>query len=117
MGFRVLRSRQTDRDLELIFDHLLESYHALGDTSEQALERAAIRIRKIEDDMEALAKAPFQGTLRPELMPGLRNVTKDGAVIYFTVYEEVEEIRVLALFFGGQDHQRYMLTRLITSDE
>ena len=66
--------------------------------------------------MAVLARAPFQGTLRPEVMSGLRNVTKDSAVIYFTVHEEVEEIRVLAVFFGGQDHQRRMLIRLINSD-
>jgi plasmid stabilization system protein ParE len=45
-------------------------------------------------------------------MPGLRNVTKDKTVFYFTVHEDLEEVRVLAIFFGGQDHIRKMLMRL-----
>ncbi len=106
MAFKVLRSRDCDRDMELIFDHLVESYMGLGDDMATALDRAASRMRQIEESMSRLAKAPFQGTLRPEIMPGLRNVTKESAVVYFTVDEEVEEIRILALFFGGQDHQR-----------
>jgi len=106
MAFKVLRSRQCDRDLELIFDHLVESYHAIGDDMADALERAAERIGQIETSMARLATAPFQGALRP-------NVTKANAVIYFTVNEDKEEIRILALFFGGQDHQRHMLKRMI----
>jgi plasmid stabilization system protein ParE len=45
-------------------------------------------------------------------MPGLRNVTKDSAVVYFTVDEDLREIRILALVFGGQDYQRHMLKRM-----
>ncbi len=33
-------------------------------------------------------------------MPGLRRVTKDRAVFYFTVDEERRVVRVLAVFFG-----------------
>jgi len=113
MAFKVLRSRQCDRDLELIFDHLVESYHAIGDDMADALERAAERIGQIETSMARLATAPFQGALRPDIMHGLGNVTKANAVIYFTVNEDKEEIRILALFFGGQDHQRHMLKRMI----
>ena len=43
-------------------------------------------------------------------MPGLRTVTKDRAIFYFLVDEEV---RVLAVFFGGQAHQRAMLRRVL----
>ncbi len=112
MTFKVRRSKESDRDLELIFDHLVESYVALGDSRENAMDRAGDRVRRIENNFLGLAKTPFQGTLRPEITPGLRNVTKDGAVIYFTVHEALQEIRILALFFGGQDHQRHMLKRL-----
>ena len=112
MAYKVVRSALSDHDLELIFDHLFNSYVALGDVVSDAIERAGLRIQKIEDDMEALASAPFQGTLRPDLMPGLRNVTKDKAIFYFLVDEDAELIRVLAVFFGGQDHQRHMLLRL-----
>lgn len=113
MGFKDLRSRQCDRDMELIFDHLVESYAAFGEDLAEALGRAASRIRQIETSMSGLANAPFQGTLRPDIMQGLRNVTNHNAVIYFTVNEDENEIRILALFFGAQDHQRHMLKRMI----
>jgi plasmid stabilization system protein ParE len=112
MAFEVVRSRGSDRDLEAIFHHLVASHQALGETLETALERAADRIRAIEDDMERLGRAPFQGTLREDLRPGLRQVTKHRAVFYFTVDEAAERVRVLAVFFGGQDHLGLMLRRL-----
>lgn len=112
MAFEVLRSRAADRDLELIFDHLVETYQALGDPVAEAVERAATRVRAIEDAMEALGAAPFQGTLRPEFLDGLRQVTKDRAVIYFVADEATGQVRVLAVFFGGQDHLARMLRRI-----
>ncbi len=112
MAYRVVRSKQSNLDLDLIFDHLLESYLTLGDTLPEALDRAANRIRSIEDDMQSIASAPFQGTAHPDLLPGLRHVTKNRAIFYFSLEEATEEIRILAVFFGGQDHQRRMLTRI-----
>lgn len=112
MAYKVLRSRDSYGDLEFIFDHLVESYAALGDSLESALDRAADRILQIEGSLASIAKAPFQGTLRPEILAELRNVTKENTIIYFTVSEEFEEIRILAFFFGGQDHQRHMLKRM-----
>lgn len=63
--------------------------------------------------MRALGRTPHQGTLRPELAPGLRSVTKDRAIFYFDVDDDRRVVRVLAVFFGGQDHQRLMLKRLL----
>lgn len=62
--------------------------------------------------MERLGAAPFQGTLLPDLMPDLRRVTKDRAIFYFRVFETAKQIQILAVFFGGQDHQMHMLRRL-----
>lgn len=113
MAFEVIRSTECDRDLGLILDHLFQSYLALGDPPTDAFERAARRIRSIEMDMERLALAPHQGTLRQEIAPGLRHVTKDKAVFYFDVDDQSEVVRILAVFFGGQDHHRHMLIRLL----
>lgn len=115
MAFKVVRSTQTDRDLGLILDHLVQSYLDLGDALPAAFTRAARRVGSIEADMEALHKAPFQGTLAAELLPGLRRVTKNQAVFYFDVDEGEKTVRILAIFFGGQDHQRHMLQRLASS--
>lgn len=114
MAFKVLRSTQTDQDLGLILDHLIQSYLDLGDALPGAFARAARRVGSIEADMEALHKAPFQGTLLPEILPGLRRVTKNQAVFYFDVDEGEKTVRILAVFFGGQDHLRHMLTRLVS---
>jgi plasmid stabilization system protein ParE len=62
--------------------------------------------------MEALARAPYQGTLLPSVVPGLRQVTKNRAIFYFDLDEERQLLRVLAIFFGGQDHRRRFLARL-----
>ncbi len=77
-----------------------------------AKRRATARVLKIRDHMNALAARPHRGTLRSALLPDLRSVTKDRAIFYFTVDDEAQLVRVLAVFFGGQDHQRAMLKRL-----
>jgi plasmid stabilization system protein ParE len=88
-----------------------------GETFAEAKARAGKRLAEIEDAMEALTKVPHQGTLQPKLLPGLRCVTKERAVFYFIVDEDQRVVRVLAVFFGGQDHQRRMLRRLSKRDK
>ena len=55
--------------------------------------------------MQALGQAPLQGTLWPDLLPDLRWVIKNRAIFYFRVDERAAVLRVLAIFFGGQDHR------------
>ena len=116
MPYRVERSVDTDHDLAAIFDFLLNSYMGFGDERGEALERAAARVEGIEDELLALGDVAHQGTLRSDLLPGLRSVTKQSAIIYFDVDDDLRLVRVLAIFFGGQDHQRAMLQRLSNSD-
>jgi plasmid stabilization system protein ParE len=110
--YRFERGESITRDLEAIYDFLFGSYVSFGEFAEDAAAAASDRVARIEIAMEALAARPHQGTLRPDFLPGLRSVTKDRAVFYFTVDEEARVVRVLAVFFGGQDHQREMLKRL-----
>jgi plasmid stabilization system protein ParE len=112
MAYEVIRSADCERDLGLVFDHLVESYLSLGDELPDALENAAIRLRSIERQMTLVGNTPYQGTLLPQIRPGLRNVTKNKAIFYFDVNTEKQQVRILAVFFGGQDHQRHMLARL-----
>ena len=114
--FRVRWSRAAIRDVELIFDHLVESYQVLGDDPAEAFDRAVARAEAIKAEMRALGAAPFQGTLRNDLMPGLRFVTKNRAIYYFVADGDAHTVDILAVFFGGQDHQRHMLTRLLSRD-
>lgn len=112
MAYEVEVSAQAELDLADILQFLNDSFRALGDNGARAFERAVNRIREIEEAMAGLAAAPHQGTLRPDLGAGIRNVTKDRAVFYFEALEETETVLVLAVFFGGQDHLPAMITRL-----
>ena len=116
MPYRVERALETDKDLAAIFEFLQQSYTGFGDERDEAVARAAERIEGIEAEMVALGNAPHQGTLRPDLLPGLRSVTRRRAIFYFDVDDDLRLVRVLAIFFGGQDHQRAMLQRLSGAD-
>lgn len=113
MVWTVRRSAAADADLELIFDFLFHAAQDFGEPVDRAFDQAARRIRAIEDAVFKMGAAPRQGTMLPELLPELRRVTKERAIIYFETDENAQEIRVLAIFFGGQDHQRHMLLRLL----
>lgn len=113
MAFEIIRSKDVEYDLSIIFDHLLTSYLAFGDELPEAFERASARLRSIDADIALLGQAPFQGTLSPHLLPGLRNVTKNKAIFYFEVLEGRKQVKLLAVFFGAQDHQRHMLKRFV----
>jgi plasmid stabilization system protein ParE len=112
MRFSVEFAAPAERDLELIFQFLMQSYLDFGEERSRAYTRAAERVAAIVRAGIALGAAPHQGTLRAELQTGLRSVTKGRAIFYFEVSDEKKLVRVLAVFFGGQDHQRAMLKRL-----
>lgn len=114
MEHRVVRSEDADRDLQTIFDHLIDSHLGFGETPDEALRLAAARLAKIHDAMARLGKQPHQGTLEPKLLTNLRHVTKDRAIFYFKVDDNAQLVTVLAIFFGGQDHQRAMLKRIMS---
>jgi plasmid stabilization system protein ParE len=103
-----------EHDFELIFDHLLQSYQDFGDDFDIAYDRAAQRILAIQSSAQNLAKVPFQGTLRPDIFDGLRFVRHKKAVFWFVAHEDRKTVQILAIFYGGQDHIRHMLTRLLS---
>ena len=112
MAYRVSRARAVTKDLAHIDDHLVESYCDLGDGITDAPDRADSRVRTIEEAMMRLGAVPDQGTLCDNVMPRLRRVTKDKAILYFIADDDLAEIRVLAVFFIGQDHLRHIVERL-----
>ncbi|MDO5613681.1 MAG: type II toxin-antitoxin system RelE/ParE family toxin [Paracoccus sp. (in: a-proteobacteria)] len=114
MVWRVESSAAADADLALIFDFLFQAATGFGEAPDRAFEQAARRIRAIEDAIFALGIAPEQGTLMPEILPGLRRVTKQRAIIYFEADKDARTLRVLAVFYGSQDHQRRMLIRQLS---
>ena len=72
-----------------------------------------MRIEAIIAAAERLATAPFRGDCNDDLLTGLRHLVLDRAVYWFRPRAEQREIQVLAVLFGGQDHQRRMLVRLL----
>lgn len=117
MAYKVERSEASDRDLEIIFEFLYEAALGFGEDEATAFERASTRILEIEDGMKSLAEVLHQGALHPEFSDDLRCVTKARAIFCFDVDDTEERVRVLAIFFGGQDHQRRMLLRLLSPDD
>lgn len=59
-----------------------------------------------------LGDVPFQGTRWSDARAELRWVTKERAIFYFETNSEREELRILAVFYGGQDHHAIMSRRL-----
>jgi len=113
MPFAIEFSTESERDFELIFDHLLESYIGFGERAEVASQHAARRVLEIRRAADRLAEFPIRGTLRDDILPGARHLTIDRAIYWFDVDEAARKVRILAVFFGGQDHVRHMLIRLL----
>ena len=113
MRFRLEFSAEAERDFALIFDHLFESYRSFGESVEAALDHCEDRIRDIRQEADRLSEAPHRGQRHDDLRPGLRHLTIDRAIYWFEVDEAEQRVRILAIFFGGQDHVRHMLTRLL----
>ena len=113
MRFRIEFSAEAERYFALIFDHLFESYRSFGESVEAALDHCEDRIRDIRQEAERLGAAPYRGGRHEDLLPGLRLLTIDRAIYWFDVNDEEQRVRILAIFFGGQDHVRHMLSRLL----
>ena len=100
-------------DLVLITEYLTQAYCSFGEPLAEANRHAQLRIESIIAKAERLAIAPLRGESRDDLLPGLRHLALDRAVYWFRSRAEQRDIQVLAVFFGGQDHQRRMLVRLL----
>ena len=113
MAFRLEFSVEAERDFGLIFDHLLHSYLDFGESPESALDHAGARVLEIGAAAERIPTAPRRGERHDDILPGLRHLTIGRALYWFEIDESRRLVRVLAVFFGGQDHIRHMMTRLL----
>ena len=113
MAFRIEFSDEAEKDFELIFNHLFESYVAFGEETDIAFEHAQKRILQIRKEPEKLCQNPFRGTLHNDMLPHLRNITLGRAIYWFDIDQENFKIKILAIFFGRQNHIRHMLIRLL----
>ena len=99
-------------DLRALFRHLYETHSTFGRSVREARDLARARARQVEANAQRLALAPGMGTRHDDLMQGLRHVTLDRAIYWFTVDEALQRVRVLAVWHGGQDHLARMMRRL-----
>ena len=113
MAFRLEFSAEAEHDFGLIFDHLLRSYLDFGESLESALDHAAARVLEVRTAAEWILTAPHRGEQHDDILPGLRHLTIGRAIYWFDVDEAGRTVRVLAVFFGRQDHVRHMMTRLL----
>ncbi|MDE0037017.1 MAG: type II toxin-antitoxin system RelE/ParE family toxin [Gammaproteobacteria bacterium] len=113
MAFRLEFSDDAERDFDLIFDHLLRSYLDFGESVPSAFERAGTRVLELRAAVERISVAPFRGERHNDILPGLRHLALGRGIYWFDVDEATQVVRVLAVFLGGQDHVRHMMTRLL----
>ena len=113
MAYYLEFSVEAERDFELIFDHLLDSYLDFGESIETAFERAGARVLEMRMGAERILTAPNRGKRHDDILPGLRHLTIGKAIYWFEVDDRLRTIRILAVFFGGQDHVRHMMVRLL----
>ncbi len=113
MTWRTEVAGDAERDFAPIFDHLLAAHESFGEPRADAFEQALRRLEEIRRAAEGIARAPCRGTLREDIAAGLRHVTIDRAIFWFDLDEAVKSVRILAVFFGGQDHVKHMLRRLL----
>jgi toxin ParE1/3/4 len=117
MRFAIEFSADAERDFGLIFDHLFESYVAFGEGTEEALDHAAQRVMDIRKAADRLTSFPIRGTARDDILPGVRFLAIARAIYWFDVDQTKRKVRILAVFFGGQDHIMHMLARLLDRNE
>ena len=113
MAYRLEFSAEAERDFGLIFDHLLDSYVGFGEDLKSALDHAEARILEIRAAANSILAIPHRGQRHDDLLPGLRHLAIGRAIYWFDVDDELRIVRILAVFFGGQDHIRHMTTRLL----
>ncbi|PHQ59848.1 MAG: plasmid stabilization protein [Robiginitomaculum sp.] len=111
--FKVVFSTDAELDFELIFDFLYESYLSFDEDIETAIEQAEKKTQSIRKAVDKLEEHPFRGTLHDDMLQGLRHVTISRAIYWFDILEDKRLVRILAIFYGGQDHHTKMLIRLL----
>ena len=111
--WKVVFAAEAINDLVLITEYLTQAYCGFGEPLAEANRHAQVRIEAIITAAERLATAPLRGESHDDLLAGLRHLALDRAVYWFRPRAEQRVIQVLAVFFGGQDHQRHMLVRLL----
>lgn len=117
MAFRLEFSTAAEREFERIFDYLFEIHVGFGERPDEAVEHAAAQILEIRSAADRILTAPHRGDRQDDILPGLRHLALGRTIYRFEVDEGRETVRILGMFFGGQDHIRHMLARLMEAPD
>ena len=113
VDWTVVYAADAANDMALIEEQLIRAYRDFGENQAKTLRHAESRIEGIIATAERLRTAPSRGEAQDDLLPDLRHLDLDRAIYWFVPDREARQIRVLAVLFGGQNHQRHMLVRLL----
>ena len=103
MNYRIRYHPLVARDLDAIVQWILD--YAGPDS-------AARKLAEIEAAIATLKATPHKGSLRDEIAPGLRAIPAGRkAVIAFTVDDDVAEVLIYAVTYGGADWAMRSITR------
>ncbi|MEH0020839.1 MAG: type II toxin-antitoxin system RelE/ParE family toxin [Desulfobacter sp.] len=90
-------------DLERLYDYIAEQ--------SGFPERAWSYIEKLKIACQKLETSPLRGQKRDDLMTGLRIYPLDkNAIAAFLIDETQNAVRILDIFYGGQDYDAIMHT-------
>lgn len=94
---------------EVVGDLAAIARHVESWTFERALaDRTVAAIRAY---LGGFGTVPHRGTRRDDLMPGLRIVPfKRRTAIAFTIDDDARTVRILRVFYGGQDYESVLRT-------
>ena len=114
--YKLVFAKSALGDFDRIAEHLFKSYVYFGDMPQRAIDRTESRISEIRNFIRKLESMPHQGTTRDDLMAGIRILPdRHQAAIAFKVNDQKRTVKVLRVFFGGEDYEAVM--RGLESDE
>ncbi len=98
-----------ERDFDRIAEHLFRSCVSFGERPAVAADRVDLRISDLWVFIQSLKSLPHRGTRRDDLYSGLRVLADQrSAAIAFEVDDDAGSVRILRIFYGGEDYETVM---------
>ncbi|CCQ72460.1 type II toxin-antitoxin system RelE/ParE family toxin [Magnetospira sp. QH-2] len=115
-SFDLVYAKSAKADLECIMEHLFRNYVFFGDNPAEAVEKVEARIFELRQFINGLKAFPQKGRRRDDLKKGLRLLPDQRkAAIAYEVVEKTKTVKVLRIFYGGEDYESVMHDRPVES--
>ena len=107
--YKLIFASSVQNDFERIAEHLFRNYVFFGETPASAVNHVEQRISELRDFTNSLQDTPHQGTCRNDLRKGLRMLPDQrNAAFAFEVDDQNQTVKILRIFFGGEDYDAVM---------